>query len=1254
MIDSRIRVLIPLVVLISASPLAAQTAESAIRGLVVDPQGKSVPNAKVRLRTPDGAVRREIGTASDGGFTFASISPGVYQVDVEADGFKTTTQSGVQAPVSSTIDVRIRLELGSVSDSVAVTAAVDPLQATDASIGINFESRRIEQLPLNARNIVGLLSLQPGVTRSGEVFGGRRDQANITLDGVDVNDQLTGLDVTAKNLQGTNEALGSVLRSTPESVQEFRVVTLNPNASQGRSSGAQVALVTRSGSNEFHGAAYAFHRNTLTTANDWFNNAAGRYAQADAQVQQGIATAGAERAPRPKLIRNVFGAALGGPIRRNRTFFFVNYEGRRDASETTASRTVPSETLRDGILRYQNSAGGVTTVEPIQLASLFPGTGGVNPIVPVYLRRAALPNFSGTGDGLNFLGFRFNAKTPANLDTYILRLDHRISAKQSLFARGNVQEDQYTLVKQFPDSPTPALWTHPKGFVAGHEWTITPNIVNSARVGLTRQAFSYRGDSDANVIRFFSYRPTSEQRSSARISPTWNITDDISWSKGKHLVQFGGNFRSIENRVSSLAQSFDLLSTNFAFYPGGGSVLSDPLPGLAAGFVSNARPAVAVLLGRLTQYTANVLYDRRGQPLPVGAPAARSFETKEIEFYVQDTWRVKPNLTLTAGLRWSGSSPVQEASGFQTAPTQNLSEYFDARVRSVENGSPYNAPIAVDLAGSANGRPDPYPWDRDNFSPSVSVAWSPNRKSVLRSGFRMLYDHFGSSLISFFDSNNSLGFFTSLAQATSFNVTNNLPPLFTGQTSTRDLPYVPPISTVSFPRAFPSAESGRLASALDGKLETPVQYTWNASYGRDLGRNFTIELAYVGRSARHLLLSRDIVQRNNIREKTSGQTWFEAAGILGALHDAGLGLGSGGFNTSIPRIPFFENLFPGDTIQRAAEKTAGRALPALNGLTPSQQAAGVVARGSGLNMTNWVGIQNMLDDVSILGRNLFVQPQYSSLLTYSTLGSSDYHGAFLSVLKRFSDDFLFDFNYTLSKAFDTGSTLEGANGPNFEGLLLNALSPSSSRSVSDFDMRHNFNANYLVSVPVGRGKRMLRNASRILDALVGGWQLTGVWRYQSGIPLNFRDVTGRNAVAGQQASYAVRIRPIETSPGDFNGQPYLFSNPTAAYQSFRNARAGEVGDRNVLRLPRYTTMDMGLAKSFRMPYSDQHSLQVRWEVFNVTNSQPFGGIEATTIEQDPYSAAPQAGWGRFSQSQTPGGGETRPGRVMQFALRYAF
>jgi hypothetical protein len=341
---------------------------------------------------------------------FSNLRPGAFAITVEAAGFKRAIQSGVQASVSATTDLTIRLEVGAVTESISVSAETQPFQTADATVGNNFDGTRIQQLPLNARNIVGLLSLQPGVTRSGEAFGGRRDQANITLDGVDVNDQLTGLDAAARSLQGSYEALSSVLRSTPESVQEFRVLTLNPNANQGRSSGAQVSLVTRSGSNAFHGATYWFHRNTLTTANDWFNNAAGRYVPTDTQVLQGIATAGNPRVPRPKLIRNIFGAALGGPIKKNKTFFFANYEGRRDASESSVVRTVPSETLREGILRYQNTSGSTTTVTPAQFAALFPGTGGVNPVVLDYLRRAPLPNFLGTGDGLNLVGYRFTRR----------------------------------------------------------------------------------------------------------------------------------------------------------------------------------------------------------------------------------------------------------------------------------------------------------------------------------------------------------------------------------------------------------------------------------------------------------------------------------------------------------------------------------------------------------------------------------------------------------------------------------------------------------------------------------------------------------------------------------------------------------------------------------------------------------------------------------------------------------------------------
>ena len=1253
-----------LLLAVTVARLDGQTA-SLIRGLVLDPQGGGVVGAKVALTLPGGSTTREVKTSAEGEFAFPNLRPATYDVQVEAEGFKKMLQNGVEAVVSSTTDLTVRLELGQVSDSISVSATAQPLQTADATVGNNFEGTQIQQLPLNARNIVGLLSLQPGVTRTGEVFGGRRDQANITLDGVDVNDQLTGLDAAARALRGSYDALSSVLRSTPESVQEFRVVAMNPNASQGRSSGAQVALVTRSGGNSFHGAAYEFHRNTVTTANDWFNNAAGRYLPIDAQVLQGIATAGDPRAPRPKLIRNLFGVALGGPVIRHRTFFFVNYEGLRDASQTSVVRTVPSEALRQGILQYTNISGGTAVVTPAQFAALFPGTGGVNPVVLDYLRLAPLPNNSGTGDGLNLLGYRFNASTPVTFDTYIARLDHHITDSQSLFVRANLQGDKYTQAKQFPSSSTPAFWSHPEGFVVGHDWTVTPRLINTLRLGLTHQSFTYRGDADANVVRFFTYRPTTEQRSSSRVSPTWNLTEDLSWSKGKHLLQFGGNFRAIENRTES--RIFDLLSTNNAFYSGGANALNAPLAGVASSFTANSAGAVAILLGRLTQYTENVLYDRSGNILPAGTPLDRTYQTKETEAYVQDSWRLRRNLTLTLGLRWSGSSPVTEVNGYQIAPTASLNDFFNKRVAGAYAGQPFNDPIVFNLAGSANGKPDAYRWDKNNFGPSAAIAWSPNLgsngvskllgldgKSVIRGGFRVLYDRFGSALMSLFDSN-ALGFTAATQVASgSFNLTNNLPPLFTGQTDTRGLPLLPAIGSISFPRSFPSDEAARTANALDASLQTPLQYVWNVSYGRDFGKNVTFEVGYAGRAARHLLASRDIVQNNNLRDPSSGQTWYQAAGVLARLHEAGLQLGGTGFNAAIPTLPFFENFYPGNRIQQAAEKSTGRSLPALNGMTPSQQAAALVAMGSGLNNTNWGALQGMLDDYSILGRNAFIDPQYSSLLTYSALGSSNYNAGYVTVRKRFSSDIAFDFNYTLSKAMDTGSTLEGGEGPNFAGLLLNALNPNGSRSVSDFDIRHNFSANYLIGLPVGRGKHFLKSAPRFVDALWGGWQLSGIWRYQSGLPFNIPDIQGRIAVASQQASRAVRTRPIESSPADVNGRPKLFSNPTYAYQSLRNPRAGEEGDRNVFRLPHYTSLDMGLGKSFRMPHSEQHMLQIRWEVFNVTNSQPFGAGGLTlNINQDPNLLIPAAQWGQFTQSATPAG-ETRPGRIMQFALRYSF
>ena len=326
-----------------------QQGQSSVRGVVTDPKGSPIAGATVTLAAPEKNFSRTQVTNADGAYLFKPVPPGTYRLDVEMKGFKKSLISSLQAPVDSQADLDVQMEVGSVSETVNITSAdaEAPINTSDATIGNTFDSRRISELPLNARNVVALLSLQPGVTQTGYVNGGRADQANITLDGVDVNEQQRGLDVV------TGGAFSSVLRVTPDSVQEFRVTTTNPNADAGRSSGAQVSLVTKSGSNEWHGLVYEYHRNTVTTANDWISNAAGNYGPNDPQVVAGTAKAGDPRSPRPPLLRNIFGGALSGPIKKNKAYFFVTYEGFREATSTPVTRLVPNPaSLGQGVIWY--------------------------------------------------------------------------------------------------------------------------------------------------------------------------------------------------------------------------------------------------------------------------------------------------------------------------------------------------------------------------------------------------------------------------------------------------------------------------------------------------------------------------------------------------------------------------------------------------------------------------------------------------------------------------------------------------------------------------------------------------------------------------------------------------------------------------------------------------------------------------------------------------------------------------------------
>jgi hypothetical protein len=502
--------------LLLCGSIPAQTGTSSVTGQVLDPQGQAIAGANVTLTSTETNAVRTQKSNDKGGFVFDLIPPGNYRLEAEAAGFKKAVINDVRALVSKPTEIPLQLEVGSISEAVSVSAASAEalINTQDATIGNNFVEKQIVQLPLESRNVVELLSLQPGVTKDGYVTGSRSDQANITLDGIDVNEQQTGLDIIADLVNDQDQAFSSVLRVTPDSIQEFRVTTSNPNATQGRSSGAQVSLVTKSGTNSFHGSVYEFHRNTATSANDFFNNRT-----IDPETGDSI--------PRPKLIRNVFGGTIGGPIKKDKAFFFYSYEGRRDQSETSVVRTVPLASLGRGEVRFRNESGGITTLTTSDLNRLFPAVG-INPLAVAVLADAAKrypANDPNIGDGLNTGGFRFNAPTPLRWNTNTVKLDYNLSAKHLLSLRGNYQQDVIGRVPRFPDTPAPNFWSHPTGIAASHTWTVTNSLVNNFRYGLTREAFTSQGDSSENDISFrFVFQPTNQSKTLNRITPTSSTT----------------------------------------------------------------------------------------------------------------------------------------------------------------------------------------------------------------------------------------------------------------------------------------------------------------------------------------------------------------------------------------------------------------------------------------------------------------------------------------------------------------------------------------------------------------------------------------------------------------------------------------------------------------------------------------------------------------------------------------------------------
>jgi hypothetical protein len=1233
-------VVLTFLLLMSLTPLVFGQATSSLTGVVTDPTSAVVPGATITIVNAQTGVQRETVSNEAGVYTLAQVRPGTYQLTAKKTGFTSVEIKDIQLMVNSPSTINIKFEkVGGISETVTVEAASTIVNTVDASLGNAISGSAIMQLPSNLRNITSLLLLQPGVTDGGQVNGGKSDQANVTLDGVDINNQYT------RNLQDP------VLRVTLDSVLEFRTTTTNANADQGRGSGAEVSLVTKSGSNSYHGSLYENNRNTMFKANDFFSN----------RSHLPIATQNI----------NVFGASFGGPILKNRLFLFANYEGRRDASASSVTRSVYNDAFRQGYITYHNAAGTLTSIGPADIKTYVDPLGiGPNAAMLKIVNAEPHCNVASSGDLLNYCSFQFNYGQHAKQDTYISRLDYTVdnAGKHQIMVRGNLQNDHSPGTPQFPGLPENSLsLSNNKGLAAGYTWVLKPNMVNRFTWGLTRQGGESSGPSRSGSTWSRNVSsPYGTGTFTKRYVPVHTISEDFSWTHGDHDFRFGVTGRLISNQTLR-NNTFSSATINSSALAGGGNDLYNKIPGgILSGDVTSYTYAMIDLLGLITQFNANYKYvakpDGSATVVSPGGTVALNFAGHEYELYAQDSWKIRSNLTLTYGLRYSLMPPVHEANGQQTSPSVNLGSWLANRGSLASRGlSQAGAGDVYFVLSSMPGGMPLYPFNK-NWAPRVGVAWSPRGESGLakklfggpgktsiRAGFGMYYDLIGQPLASLF-ATSMFGLSTALSNP--LNILDaSTSPRFTDFWSIPDSHYMwPAAPPAGFPVVYP-LNAFAITNSVDNVIKAPYTMNMNLSWGRDLGHGLFIQASYVGRLSRRSLIQRDVAMPTNLRDPQSSMTYFQAMDKMAAWTDliTPAANRSTAWQTIAP-IAFFENMWPGAAGNgyTATQWITNQYLlnTAKGDFTTALQAMDFTCNSTGGNTYRSATRVRYLA-CSKLGPNALFSNQFGALAAWSSIAGGNYHAAQFTLRKRFSSSMSLDFNYTLSKSIDMGSGNE-SSGSFGGGFITNSWAPGDQRAVSDYDTLHSINAYGAYALPVGRGMRFLNKMNPIVDTIIGGWQVSGIYTMSSAGLTTVS--TGSVWPTNWQLSNPAVPTGLPFPEWSVNKNGMIGTTPTvtawatdadrqASMLAYRQSFPGEFGLRNNNRTWGRWNLDSVVAKSFKMPYKEGHTVTFRWESYNLFNHPIMGGPG--------FSMTSTSTWGRISsQRNSP--------RQMQFGLRYDF
>lgn len=1204
-------------VLLLAAIAPAQTFSSSVTGTVRDAAGAVIQGAKVTLT--DLSTRREVvvTTNEQGYFAITDVRAGGYRVTAERDGFKKAEVAEIQVNVGSPATVNLELQAGQIAEVITTTAteAQAVVNTENGELSTTVQSRQINDLPLNGRNPLQLANLQAGVNQAGisreaSVNGLRGTFTNLTWDGININD----------NFIRTDSFFGTAAPSVV-SVAEFTLTTQNGNAGDGLGV-AQVKLATPRGSTQFHGNLFEFHRNDVFDANSFFNNATG--------------------VPKEKLIRNQFGFGVGGPIKlpkkafgplaydQEKLFFYAYYEGTRERTQASVLRSVLTQAARSGNFTYQRLDNGqLQTVNLLQLAG---ARGVADPITSRLIGLAPLPNDPASGDLVNVpggtalsntAGYRFNTGAGTNENLWGFRIDYDASARhrfEAIYSRFTflLPNDPFNANEEpFPGLPGGGQSsTRPRGSFAWN-WTPSATLNNELRFGFNNYNvgfFTNERFADGYRVTFpLITDPVQNTLPQGRIADNYELIDNATWVRGSHQIRFGGNYRRVYIEPNDFAGTIPLYTIGF-----NGTGNSSPLrralfPGnIDPNDFTTANSILAILTGPVAAVEQTFNVASRTSGFAANAPSRQRFQYFTASGYANDTWRVRPNLSLNLGLRYEYISVPTEKQGLLLMPQGGLAGLRDPNV-------------SIDFVGSGTGRSF-FNTDRNNFAPSISLSWDPfgNGKTAIRAGYSISYviDNNITTLLNATTGNDGL-----VQEVGLQDVRGTL-----GSAGRVTIP------TPAFKIPRTPADNIALAPdaalfTIDPNLKTPYVQQWNFGIEREILPDTVLEVRYVGNRGVKLTRGIDInqvrifdngflddfrrAQRNLIAN--GDPTVGEALQVFPKLGDFGLGVG-------------------------ALDDSGVRNL-ILTGQVGELAALYVLNRDLFLDPSNGFGVQVTPGFFLPANPNIFVAD-------YIGNGSySNYHGLQAEVRRRLRNGLYLQGNYTYSKAY---TDYEGGQ-TNFQGLLDLGSKVAVEKQRIVNDITHVFKANGVYELPFGRGKRFL-NGSNFAGRFFGGWSLNGIMRLQSGEPISIVSARGTLNRAGRSGKNAAistltasQLQALTGRFKDSQGRPIMFdpsllaSNGRANPQIFQNPGAGQLGTLQLTPVsgPWFFNVDMSVIK--RTAIRENLNLEFRAEAFNLFNRTNFDISQAANQHLQNINAAT---FGRFTQTFDP--------RILQFALRVNF